>query len=118
MTIRGPDRADVAAVLCIVAVWALVVALVGLGGDFALNDDWAYAYSARHLLRTGELRILDWAAPSLATHALWGAGALRLLGDSYVALRRGTLLWALSAILCLYGLARTAFAPRTAVLVP
>ncbi len=111
-------RGDLVAVLLLVAVWALVVALVGLGGDFALNDDWAYAYSARHLLRTGELRILDWAAPSLATHALWGAGALRLLGDSYVALRRGTLLWALSAILCVYGLGRTAFAPRTAVLVP
>src|ERR1700674_2326417 len=100
-------RSDVLAILLVVAVWALVVGLVGLGGDFALNDDWAYAYSARHLLHTGELRILDWAAPSLATHALWGAGALRLLGDTYVALRCGTLLWALGAILCLYGLGRT-----------
>jgi hypothetical protein len=120
MTVSArPDRRDVAAVLCIVAVWALVVALVGLGGDYPLNDDWAYAYSARHLLHTGELRILDWAAPSLVSHALWGAGALRLLGDSYVALRCGTLAWALSGLLCAYGLARSAaLPPRTAVLVP
>ncbi len=110
-------RADRLAVLLLVAVWALTVALVGVGGDFALNDDWAYAPSARHLLHTGELRILDWAAPSLATHALWGAGALWLLGDSYVALRCGTLVWALGALLALYGLARTALAPRAAVMV-
>jgi hypothetical protein len=111
-------KGDLLAVLVLVATWALVVALVGTGGDFPLNDDWAYAYSARHLLHTGELRILDWAAPSLATHALWGAGALRLGGDSHVALRCGTLVWALSALLLLYGLARTLFEPRIAVLVP
>ncbi len=113
----GKRHADILAVLLLAAVWALVVAVVGVGGDYALNDDWAYAYTARHLLRTGELRILDWAAPSLATHALWGAGALRLLGDSAVSLRCGTLAWALGAVLCLHGLAREAFAPRVAVMV-
>jgi 4-amino-4-deoxy-L-arabinose transferase-like glycosyltransferase len=112
-------RADLFAILFVAGVWALVVALVGVGGDFPLNDDWAYAYSARHLLRTGELRILDWAAPSLLTHALWGAGLLRLLGDSYVVLRCGTLAWALVALLCVYSLARSAaLEPRVAVVAP
>jgi len=111
-------RSDARALVLLVGVWALVVGLVGLGGDFALNDDWAYAFTARHLLRTGQLRILDWAAPSLATHALWGAGVLGLFGDSYVVLRCGTLVWALSALFSTYGLARTAFPPRTAILVP
>jgi 4-amino-4-deoxy-L-arabinose transferase-like glycosyltransferase len=112
-------RGDVLAVLLLVGVWALVVALVGLGGDFALNDDWVYASTARHLLRTGELRIHVWSTASLGAHALWGAGALRLLGDSYVALRCGTLAWALCGALCLYGLARSAdLAPRIAVVAP
>lgn len=111
-------RDDLAAVLVLALVWALVVGFVGLGGDFALNDDWAYAYTARHLLRTGQLRILDWAAPTLATHAVWGAAALSLLGDSYVSLRCGTLIWALGALVALYALARSALPPRAAVLLP
>lgn len=114
-TPRG--RGDALALLLLVAVWALVVLLVGLGGDYPLNDDWAYAYSARHLLQTGQLRLLDWGAPSLATHALWGAGALWLLGDSYVSLRCGTLVFGLIALALMYALARrSGFAPRIALL--
>jgi 4-amino-4-deoxy-L-arabinose transferase-like glycosyltransferase len=113
MTRKG---GDLFAILFLGATFALVVALVGIGGDYPLNDDWAYAYSARHLLKTGELRILDWAAPSLLTHALWGAAALRLLGDSAVSLRCGTLCFAWLALFSLYGLARrAAFPPFAAV---
>jgi hypothetical protein len=111
-------RGDLYAIVALVAIWALVVAFVGVGGDYPLNDDWAYAYSARHLAETGELRILDWAAPSLLTHALWGAAVLRLLGDSYVSLRCGTLAFALAALVLLYALARRgAFTPSSALFV-
>jgi 4-amino-4-deoxy-L-arabinose transferase-like glycosyltransferase len=109
-------RGDLLAVLGLTAIWGLVTAVVGLGGDFPLNDDWAYAATARNLLYTGHFRVVEWAAPSLLTHALWGAAALRVMGDTYVALRCGTLLWALAALLSLYGLARVAFEPKTAVL--
>jgi 4-amino-4-deoxy-L-arabinose transferase-like glycosyltransferase len=110
------QRADRVAVLLLCAIWALVVALVGVGGDYALNDDWAYAYTARHLLHTGQIRLLDWGAPSLVTHALWGAGALALLGDTHVALRCGTLVFALAALLALYGVARRVLDPWTAAI--
>ena len=40
--------------------------------------DWAYAWSARHLATTGEVRILDWAAPSMVTHLAWGAALVKL----------------------------------------
>jgi hypothetical protein len=83
-----------------------VIALCGPGGDFALDDDWAYAWSARHLAATGELRILDWAAPSLATHVAWGAALVRLVGPSHVVLRAGTLGWALGGLLVLYAIGR------------
>jgi len=111
-------RGDLYAIIALVATWALVVAFVGVGGDYPLNDDWVYAYSARHLAETGELRIMDWAAPSLVTHALWGAAALKLLGHSYVSLRCGTLAFALSALVLLYALARRgAFTPFSALFV-
>ena len=41
-----------AAIAFVYALWLLVAAQ---GGDFPLNDDWSYAWSARHLLETGEL---------------------------------------------------------------
>jgi 4-amino-4-deoxy-L-arabinose transferase-like glycosyltransferase len=109
-------RGDALAVALLVAVWAMVIAVVGLGGDFALNDDWAYASSARGLLHTGHLRISDWAAPSLGTHALWGAGALALFGESFVSLRIGSLAWGLWAMIAAYALARTVLSPRASAL--
>jgi len=51
-------------VLLIAAFLALVLYVSPLG-DFPLNDDWAYARSVEHLLETGQVKILGWAAPSL-----------------------------------------------------
>jgi hypothetical protein len=86
--------------------WLVVILLVDPRGDFPLNDDWAYAWSARHLATTGELRILDWAAPSLVSHLAWGAALVRLLGPSYTVLRLGTLAWAFVGLLALHALWR------------
>ena len=103
---RSPARDDLTALVVLAAVWLLVIALVGPGGDFPLNDDWAYAWSARHLATTGELRILDWAAPSLVTHIAWGALVVRIFGPSYVALRVGTLAWGMAGLVLLYAIGR------------
>jgi hypothetical protein len=102
-------------VVLLVGVWLAVIACVGLGGDFALDDDWAYAWSARRLAATGELRILGWAAPSLVAHVAWGAALVRLFGSSHVVLRAGTLGWALVGLLLLYALGRRRFEPRRAL---
>jgi Dolichyl-phosphate-mannose-protein mannosyltransferase len=90
----------------LVAAWGVVILLVGLGGDFPLNDDWAYAHSARHLRATGEVRILDWAAPSLVGHIAWGALIFGLFEESYRALRVGTLAWGAVGLLLLYAVGR------------
>ncbi|HEX7478917.1 MAG TPA: glycosyltransferase family 39 protein [Polyangiales bacterium] len=104
--------------LALALLWGVIVFAVGLGGDYPLNDDWAYAWSARHFLQTGTLRILDMAAPSLVAHIAWGAAMLRVFGDSGVVLRAGTLVWALVCILLLYLLGRRAGHPRHVALVP
>ena len=36
-------------------------------------DDWVYAWSVEHLLRTGDLRFLDWAVSQNIAQVLWGA---------------------------------------------
>ena len=99
-------RADWLARGVITLTWALAVLWVGVAGDYPLNDDWAYAYSAKHLLHTGELRILDWAAPSLVAQIAWGTLFLWAFGDSFESLRISTLVLALGGGLLLYQLGR------------
>ncbi len=76
--------------LLIAAFLALVLYVSPLG-DFPLNDDWAYARSVEHLLETGQVKILGWAAPSLVFQVFWGALFSRLFGFSFVTLRISTL---------------------------
>jgi 4-amino-4-deoxy-L-arabinose transferase-like glycosyltransferase len=104
-------RADVLGALGTILTWAAVVACTGMGGDFPLNDDWAYAWSARHLAETGQVRILDWAAPSLVSHVAWGGLLVRLFGPSFVVLRAGGALIGGIGLLLLYRLGRLAGLP-------
>jgi hypothetical protein len=104
-------RADLLGALGLVTIWSAVVACTGLGGDFPLNDDWAYAWSARHFAVTGQVRILDWAAPSLVSHVVWGGLLVRLFGPSFVVLRAGGALIGGIGLLLLYRLGRLAGLP-------
>jgi hypothetical protein len=113
---KTDPRRDALAAAAIIATWAAIIGLVGLGGDFALNDDWAYAWSVRHLLETGEVRVLPWAAPALVTHVAWGAALAKVFGASYLVLRCGTLAFGLASLLLLYAIARRgALAPGPAL---
>ena len=112
-------RNELSAIFVLAAVWAAMAAIIGLGGDYPLNDDWAYAQSARLFLHTGQMRILDWAAPSLVVHIASGAAFMRLLGESHVALRMGTRCFALVTLFFTYGLSRRAgLSARRALLPP
>lgn len=108
---------DRAAVGILLLVFFAAVALIGPGGDYPLNDDWAYAYTARTLMKTGRIHILDWTAPSLVAHAAWGAAVL-MLWDSFIALRIGTLAFAVLGLLSLYGIGRRAGLPAMRALLP
>lgn len=60
--------------------------IIGIGGDFPLNDDWAYGEGVRHLL-LGDGLIMPAVCASGIAHVALGFIAAKLLGYSYVSLR-------------------------------
>jgi len=44
-----------------------------LFADVPLHDDWTYAWSVEHFLKTGKLQVLDWSIHYPFAQILWGA---------------------------------------------
>lgn len=89
------------------ALWfALVASVIGIWHDIPVIDDWTYAWTVEHLVRTGTFDVLDWSSAYPLSQALWGAAWSTLLGFSFTTLSLSTL--ALAAIGCcaLYALLR------------
>lgn len=103
-------------VLILVAIWAIAVIAIDPRGDFALNDDWAYALAVRRLLDDGAFRPPGWAGMTLLSQAVWGAGFAALAGPSHTVLRVSTLVLAAAAIVGVYLLARELRAGRALAL--
>ena len=60
------------------------------GGEFPLNDDWAFAHSVQWLLAEHRIRVSDWAAMNLLPQTLAGAVVAQIAGFSFSALRHLT----------------------------
>jgi hypothetical protein len=109
---RPPLRAaaeglgDRMALALIVGAWVAMCAIANPIGDFPLNDDWAYGWSVRMLLETGEFRLSDWAATNLVPQVLWGALFSLPFGFSFTALRVSTLTLGLVGVLLTYATLR------------
>jgi hypothetical protein len=98
-----------AAIGAVYAVWFL---LVPPSGNFPLNDDWAYAWSVRRLLDTGQLRISAWASATSLFPIYWGALFSRLAGAfSFAALRWSTLTMSVVGCVAVYDLLRQSDIP-------
>jgi hypothetical protein len=54
------------------AIFILSILAVSPKGSFPLNDDWVYSYSVKHLFDFGNIKLSDWAAPSIVCHVYWG----------------------------------------------
>ena len=93
-------------VCLIVGIWILMAVLVNPLGDFPLNDDWAYGWSVKVLVETGDFRLSDWTAVNLLPQVLWGAVFSVPVGFSFTALRFSTLTLGLVGVLATYGLLR------------
>lgn len=68
------------------AFYIVALLAIGIGGDFPLNDDWAYAEGVRHLL-LGEGLIMPNVCAAGIAHVALGFLFAKVLGYSYVSLR-------------------------------
>lgn len=91
--------------LVLAAFWLFNLAFVGVSGNFPLNDDWIYAESVEHLLKSGQLRLLA-CAPACIFHILAGAAVCNFTGFSYEVLRLVGFAWAIAASFFMYGASR------------
>lgn len=94
---RSADR-EWSALLFFLVMWIAAWLLVGPRANVPVIDDWVYAWSVEHLLKTGRLQVLDFSAFYPIAQILWGALIAQLAGFSFATLRFSTVL--LSALGC------------------
>ena len=99
---------DVVGILVLALIWGALVFVIGMGGDFPLNDDWVHAWSVKHLADGGGLALLPYTGPLLYFQVIVGASATKLFGFSFVTLRVVTLALALVALWSLWSILRQA----------
>jgi hypothetical protein len=93
--------------LClVVGLYLAAVVAVNPLRECPVLDDWAYASTVRHLLRTGEYKLDDWVAPNMLFQAMWGALFGLAFGDSYTTLRLSTVALTVIGLVAFRGLAR------------
>jgi len=90
------------AFVLIAAVFAIGALLVGPLRNVPIVDDWTYAWSVDHLLRTGELRIAEISAVYPVLQIAWGALFAKLFGFSFGVLRLSTVVIAFAGCCALY----------------
>jgi hypothetical protein len=77
-----------------------------LFANVPFHDDWTYAWSVEHFLKTGKLEVLDWSIHYPFAQILWGALFCLPFGFSLSALRVSTVVLAWLGALALYGTLR------------
>lgn len=93
-----------------------MVALVGLVGEFPLNDDWSYVRSAQSWFETGEIRFDGWGQATLIGQILWGLLFCIPFGFSFLALRISSATAGLLGIVGTYVLIKAVTQDRFAAL--
>jgi hypothetical protein len=88
------------------AAFALTILLVDPLREVAVVDDWAYALTVQHLLKTGSYRAYDWLAANMPFQAYWGGIFAHGFGYSFTSLRISTLALAFLGLIAFYFLAR------------
>jgi len=86
----------------ITSIWAIIVAIVGISGEFPFGDDFAYAGPVKRFAETGILHTTDWSSMTLVLQILLGAAAVKIFGFSFALLRVISLLGGLSATIAVF----------------
>ena len=87
--------------LVLAGYFLLNIVIVGVHGNFPLNDDWMYGLEVQRLLETGNLHLYG-GSPACAAHIIAGALACKVFGFSYICLRLCSLTFAFAACMLLY----------------
>src|SRR5262245_2343204 len=95
-------RPDVLALAALAGVFAVGWALVAPWSDVPVVDDYAYAWSVEHLLRTGRIVINDRSSIYPIVQIVWGALFARVFGFSFGALRLSTVLVSIAGCWAIY----------------
>ena len=99
----GDDRErEWPALLAIVAVFAAGWLLVSPRANVPVIDDWVYAWSVEHFLKTGRLEVLDISAFYPIAQILWGALFALVAGFSFTTLRASTVIVAVVGCCAVY----------------
>ncbi len=105
-------RRDVLACAFLSALWWAPLSIIGLHGDFPLNDDFAHAQATRTLLETGRFELSNWTLVPLYTNVALGVAFSSLLGFSFETLRLSSLCMGWFGVLGAYFLSQQAGAGR------
>lgn len=81
---------DKRAVAIIVLLQLCAFYVIRPGGNFPINDDWAFAHSAIWFSEEGRIRLSDWTAPNIVPQTVLGGTLTALFGFSFELLRHLT----------------------------
>ena len=105
----GKKRRDRLAVMLLTGTLGLFVLTVYFVNPFretAVDDDWAYALTVKHLLDTGQYQAHEWTGQNMPFQAYWGWMFTHFLGYGHSNLRISTLALAFLGLTAFYFLAR------------
>lgn len=100
-----------APVLLLISLFVAMLLLIGLSGNFPLNDDWSYGEGVRHLLHGHGLVMPTVCAPGMA-HVALGFIAAKVFGYSYTSLRLCSFVITFIGALALFDAAASMRIPR------
>ncbi len=92
-------------ILFLCLLFIIVECIIDPRGEFALNDDWAYAKSVEIYYKKGFFDLGYWPAMTLYAHVLWGLLFVKIFGFSFTVLRASVLVLSLITVLTTYKLA-------------
>src|SRR3989344_1246367 len=93
------NNRSVALILLITAVLLLLMLPVR---SQVYRDDFAYAQSVRQFVEFGEVKITEWAAPTLVLQVLWGGLFSKISGFSLGALHPSVIVLLPIILICLF----------------
>ncbi len=102
------SRPDLLACAVLSGIWLIPILVIGVHGNFPLNDDWAYARATQALLETGLIERVSWTWTPIIAHSALGAASSWLLGFSFESLRWSCVFMGWVGMLGCFALARQA----------